>query len=210
GGLAGTWESRWPAVQNRKEPLMRPAFYSLPCLLPLALAAATLSLLAPTDLAPLTDPELLKALDPSGEEELWRAQRRWEDKRHVTGALLDGRLTLRQPTARFRDIDADRPDRARHWRPPQWTDDAGAYRQVSAFVVGELAGRRQAPALAQEWVSRLEAELGGDRPPEGASPPPAPPGPNRTEGRCPVPLNEADTRAKLIDPALHARGWTED
>ena len=23
-------------------------------------------------------------------------------------------------------------------------------------------------------------------------------------------LNEADTRAKLIDPALHARGWTED
>jgi len=25
-----------------------------------------------------------------------------------------------------------------------------------------------------------------------------------------VPLNEADTRAKLIDPALHTRGWTED
>jgi type I restriction enzyme R subunit len=25
-----------------------------------------------------------------------------------------------------------------------------------------------------------------------------------------VPLSEADTRAKLIDPALHARGWTED
>lgn len=23
-------------------------------------------------------------------------------------------------------------------------------------------------------------------------------------------LNEADTRAKLIDPALHKRGWTED
>jgi type I restriction enzyme R subunit len=23
-------------------------------------------------------------------------------------------------------------------------------------------------------------------------------------------LNEAETRAKLIDPALHARGWTED
>ena len=22
--------------------------------------------------------------------------------------------------------------------------------------------------------------------------------------------NEADTRAKLIDPAIHARGWTED
>ena len=23
-------------------------------------------------------------------------------------------------------------------------------------------------------------------------------------------FNEADTRAKLIDPALHFRGWTED
>src|SRR5262245_51112716 len=23
-------------------------------------------------------------------------------------------------------------------------------------------------------------------------------------------LNEADTRAKLLDPAIHARGWTED
>lgn len=23
-------------------------------------------------------------------------------------------------------------------------------------------------------------------------------------------LSEADTRAKLLDPALHARGWTED
>ena len=25
-----------------------------------------------------------------------------------------------------------------------------------------------------------------------------------------MPLGEADTRAKLIDPALYARGWTED
>lgn len=25
-----------------------------------------------------------------------------------------------------------------------------------------------------------------------------------------MPLGEADTRAKLIDPAIHARGWTED
>lgn len=23
-------------------------------------------------------------------------------------------------------------------------------------------------------------------------------------------LNESDTRAKLIDPAIHANGWTED
>ena len=25
-----------------------------------------------------------------------------------------------------------------------------------------------------------------------------------------MPLSEADTRAKLVDPALHSRGWTED
>src|SRR3990170_4756155 len=25
-----------------------------------------------------------------------------------------------------------------------------------------------------------------------------------------MPFTEADTRAKLIDPAIHARGWTED
>jgi type I site-specific restriction endonuclease len=25
-----------------------------------------------------------------------------------------------------------------------------------------------------------------------------------------MPLNEAETRAKLIDPAIHKRGWTED
>jgi len=25
-----------------------------------------------------------------------------------------------------------------------------------------------------------------------------------------MPLNEADTRAKLIDPLLHQKGWTED
>jgi hypothetical protein len=92
---------------------MRPAFWTFLCLLPLALGAATLSLLGRTDLAPLTDPELLKALDPSGEEELWRAQRRGEDKRQVTCALLDGRLTLRQAAARFRDIDDGLPAKAR-------------------------------------------------------------------------------------------------
>ena len=25
-----------------------------------------------------------------------------------------------------------------------------------------------------------------------------------------MPLNEPETRAKLIDPAIHAKGWTED
>ena len=31
-----------------------------------------------------------------------------------------------------------------------------------------------------------------------------------TRGIVRMPLNEADTRAKLIDPSLHSRGWTED
>jgi hypothetical protein len=109
---------------------MRPRFYTFLCLLPFALAAATLSLLATTDLAPLTDPELLKALDPSGEEELWRAQRRCEDKRHVTCALLDGRLTLRQAAARFLEIDTARPAKARAWALPEYTEDEWACRQV--------------------------------------------------------------------------------
>ena len=26
----------------------------------------------------------------------------------------------------------------------------------------------------------------------------------------PMTLNESDTRAKLIDPAIHKRGWSED
>jgi type I restriction enzyme R subunit len=34
-------------------------------------------------------------------------------------------------------------------------------------------------------------------------------GPEGKDGAL-MALNEADTRAKLIDPALHARGWTED
>ena len=29
-------------------------------------------------------------------------------------------------------------------------------------------------------------------------------------GLSEMPLNEADTRAKIIDPAIHARGWTEN
>ena len=149
---------------------MRPRFYTFLCLLPFALAAATLSLLAPTDLAPLTDPELLKAPDPSGEEEVWRALRRCEDKWQVTGALLDGRLTLRQAAARFLDIDAGRSAKARGWRPPQWTEEEWVYRQVISYVQVAVEANRRPPAQSQEWVSRLEAELCGDRLPADASP----------------------------------------
>ena len=33
---------------------------------------------------------------------------------------------------------------------------------------------------------------------------------NYQYGDTPMPLNESDTRSKLIDPALYARGWRED
>ncbi|MBI3319223.1 MAG: DEAD/DEAH box helicase family protein [Candidatus Omnitrophica bacterium] len=32
----------------------------------------------------------------------------------------------------------------------------------------------------------------------------------KDNGHCRMPFGEADTRAKLIDPAIHKRGWTED
>jgi hypothetical protein len=40
--------------------------------------------------------------------------------------------------------------------------------------------------------------------------PPSPFPELRQNLRAPMSLSESDTRAKLIDPALHGRGWTED
>jgi hypothetical protein len=117
------------------------------------------------------EPWPLTAPDPDADGEIRWAVRRQEAKRQVTCALIDGRLTLRQAAAQFRDIDADLPDKARRWRPPEYTEEEWPYRQVISYVDAELAGPRGAPALAQEWVARLEAELRGDRQPEGASPP---------------------------------------
>jgi hypothetical protein len=144
-------------------------------LAPLALAAATLYLLARAsraqlDQGPLPDSWLLTALDPSGAEEIRWAEQRWEAKRHVTWALLDGRLTLRQAAARFRDIDTDWPARPPLRRPPRYTEEEWACEQVIIFVHAELALRRRAPAQARTWVCRLEAELWGQRRPRGASP----------------------------------------
>jgi hypothetical protein len=143
---------------------MRPSFRRFLCWAPLTLAAATLYLLAHAGLGqlylrPLKGPRPPTAPDRIREEEIRWADRRWEAKRQVTGALLDGRLTLRQAAARFRAIDADLPLKARAQRPPEYTEEEWACRQVIAFVEGELAGLRQAPAQAREWGDRLEAEL---------------------------------------------------
>jgi hypothetical protein len=157
---------------------MRPSFRTVLCWLPLTLVAATLTLLARGHLAQLSqgtliDPELLKALEQSVEEELRLAERRWEDKQQVTCALLKGRLTLREAAARFRDIDVGIPLKAQAQRPPQYSEEEWACRQVIAFVHGELAGNRQAPAQAEEWVARLEAEYQKHFR-HGIGPPPAP------------------------------------
>jgi hypothetical protein len=133
------------------------------CLPPLALAAATLYPLARGNLGrpeqqQLTEPWPLTALDPDADEVRWTV-RRHEAKRQVTCALIDGRLTLRQAAAQFRDINADSPDTARHWRQSEYTAEEWPYRQVIAFVQVEFEVNRRAPAQAQAWVARLEAEM---------------------------------------------------
>jgi hypothetical protein len=143
---------------------MRPTLRTFLYLPPLALAAGALYLVTRADLAQLdhealTDPWLLMARDQPGEEEVGRVNQRSEVKHQVIDALLDGRLTLEQAVARFRDINAGLPDRAQNWRPPWYTEEEWLYRQVIVYVHVELADHRRAPAQAREWVSRLEAEL---------------------------------------------------
>jgi hypothetical protein len=155
---------------------MRPSFRTFLYLFPLALAAATLYLVVRANLTQLhqgllTDPELLKALQQSVEEELRLAERRWEAKRQVICALIDGRLTLRKAAAQFRDIDVGIPLKAQAQRPPQYSEEEWACCQVIAFVHGELASIRQAPAQAEEWVARLEMELQEHLRHDGAAPP---------------------------------------
>jgi hypothetical protein len=145
------------------------------CLPPLALAATLYPLargnLGRPEQQQLTEPWPLMLLDPDADGEVRWAGRRHEAKRQVTLALIDGRLTLRQAAAQFRDIDADSPDTARRWRPSEYTAEEWPYRRVIAYVRAEFEATRRAPAQAEAWVARLEAELRGDRQPEGASPP---------------------------------------
>jgi hypothetical protein len=143
---------------------MRLGFRLFLCLPLFALAAGALSLLVRPDLTGLdqevlSEPWLLMIPDQSADEEVQRSVRRNEAKRQVADALLDGRLTLRQAAAQFRDIDAGVSAKARRWRPPEYTAEEWTYRQVISYVDAELAGPRRAPALAQEWVARLEAEM---------------------------------------------------
>jgi hypothetical protein len=148
---------------------MRPSFRLFLCLPPLVLAAALYLLVGGNQGRPdregLTEPWPLTALDQSGPEESWWADRRaeslrrWEARRQVAWALLDGRLTLRQAAARFRALDAELPYEARGWRPSQYTEEEWPYCQVISYVHTELVAHRRAPAQAEAWVARLEAEM---------------------------------------------------
>jgi hypothetical protein len=143
---------------------MRLTVRTLLCLSPLARAAGALYLLAradPTPLDPegLTAPWQLTALDPDTDEGIRRAGRRSEAKLQVIYALIDGRLTPQQAVAQFRYIDADLPDRARRGRPPGYTEEEWPCREVISYVHAEFAFIRGAPAQAEAWVTRLEAEL---------------------------------------------------
>jgi hypothetical protein len=155
---------------------MRLTVHTFLCLSPLALAAGALYLLARADRAG-PDQEvpavhgLLTALDQSVEAEVRRAERRSEAKLQVACELIDGRITFQQAAAQFQAINAAGGDQARRWRPPEYTEEEWPYRQVISAVHTEFAHRRQAPAQAEAWVARLEAELLGQRRPEGASPP---------------------------------------
>jgi hypothetical protein len=143
---------------------MPPRFRTFLFLSPLALAAGALYLLTRAALAQpdpelFTEPSLLTALDPSAGEEVRRADRRLEAKRQVTCALIDGRLTFQQAAAQFQAINAGVGDQARRWRLPEYTEEEWPYRQVISAVRAELATNRGAPAQAEAWVARLEAEL---------------------------------------------------
>jgi hypothetical protein len=120
-----------------------------------------------------TGPALLTALDGSAGEEIRRAGRRSEARRQIACALIDGRLTLQQAAAQFQVIDAGVGDQARRWRPPEYTEEEWPYRQVISSVRAEFEVNRRAPAQAEAWVCRLEAELREHLRHTGA-PPPAP------------------------------------
>ena len=88
-----------------------------------------------------------------------QAMRRATDKRRLAAEAIEGRLSLVDAAARFRDLNAAAPAFNRQafcTAYPGGSDDERDCRAVLNFVRVELQGRRDAdPALAE----RLEAEL---------------------------------------------------
>jgi hypothetical protein len=139
--------------------------------------AAGLFCLAPQAFRPLgldfgDLPALHRRLDESRRrgEELERRRkavlRRIAAKERVVAELVAGRLTLRQATARFRDLKGELHDVP----PPPglaWGGSAGEWhcREVMGWADGWLA--EHAPARAAAVAARLEAELRRHRDPTG-------------------------------------------
>jgi hypothetical protein len=143
---------------------MRPNVRTLLWLSPLALAAGALCLVAGVQPGGaghqgLTETWPLLALDRSLDEEVRKTSQCLQAKRQVARALIEGRLTPQEAVARFRDITAGLPDKVRGWRPPEYTEEEWANRQVIGYVELELTANRRTPAQAEEWVCRLEAEF---------------------------------------------------
>jgi hypothetical protein len=147
---------------HRPETAVRPSFRTFLCLPPLALGAALYLLVradrAESDHEQLTEPWPLAALEPSFAAEVRRADRRWEAREQVADALIEGRLTLRQAAARFREIDAELPPAGPPRRPPECGEEEWAYRQVITIVEGKFVAKGLC-AQAEAWVARLEAEF---------------------------------------------------
>ena len=104
------------------------------------------------------DPEARRE-GPNDDEQLRAIRRRIEAKSRLAREVIDGRLTLLEAAARFRDLDLAPPPFA--WdglrcRYPGASDDELHCREVIFFVRAE---QRDRPGTDAAIVARLEAEL---------------------------------------------------
>jgi WD40 repeat protein len=104
------------------------------------------------------DPEARRGR-PNDDEQLLALRRRIEAKYRLAREVIEGRLTLLEAAARFRDLDREPPPFA--WDAfratcPGASDDELHCREVICFVCAEQRGR---PRTDAGIVARLEAEL---------------------------------------------------
>src|SRR5262249_40300964 len=103
------------------------------------------------------------------DEQVGAAQRRAAAKAEVAREGAQGRLTLREAAARFRDLDADAPeDYRRRWR--DLSEGASDEERYCRHVLGQAATALRGRPGQAAALRRLEAQLdraGGDRRPPG-------------------------------------------
>jgi hypothetical protein len=104
------------------------------------------------------DPEARRGR-PNDDEQFRAIRRRIETKHRLAREVIDGRLTLLEAAARFRDLDLEPPPFAQNGlrcRYPGVSDDELHCREVIFFVHAELRDR---PGTDAHIMARLEAEL---------------------------------------------------